>query len=217
MSLFKGFCVRIDALETYREKILMLTAVEDYLSILGVQHQGVTKENPHFHLVIESTIDLQAFRKRMKKIFNLSKGNGNMSIKPWDGNEDAYSYLFHEDPNSSILVQKGIADTTITKAKDRNLAVQREIQQSKGKATWRAEDIVRKQLDAKRPEKYYHREVCAMLYRACLTHGKYPPNEYKAKQMVAKLRWELYEGDEVMEEEMIDTYVNSVYKFQDRS
>jgi len=115
MSLFKGFLVRIDALETYREKILMLTAVEDYLSILGVQHQGVTKENPHFHLVVESTLDLQAFRKRMKKIFNLSKGNGNMSIKPWDGNEDAYSYLFHEDPNSSILVSKNISDTTIAK------------------------------------------------------------------------------------------------------
>ena len=216
MQQQKGFLVRIDALETYREKILMLTAVEDYLSILGVQHQGVTKENPHFHLVVESTIDLQAFRKRMKKIFNLSKGNGNMSIKPWDGNEDAYSYLFHEDPNSSVLVSKNIADTTIAKAKDRNLAVQREIEQYKGKATWRAEDIVRKQLDPKRDRKYYHREVCAMLYRACLTHGKYPPNEYKAKQMVAKLRWELYEGDEVMEEEMIDSYVNSVYKFMDR-
>lgn len=175
----KGFLVRIDALETYREKILMLTAVEDYLSILGVQHQGVTKENPHFHLVVESMIDLQAFRKRMKKIFNLSKGNGNMSIKPWDGNEDAYSYLFHEDPNSSILVSKNIADTTIAKAKDRNLAVQREIEQYKSKATWRAEDIVRKQLDAKRSEKYYEREICAMLYRACLTHGKYPPTNTK--------------------------------------
>jgi len=212
----KGFLVRIDALETYREKILMLTAVEDYLSILGVQHQGVTKENPHFHLVVESTIDLQAFRKRMKKIFNLSKGNGNMSIKPWDGNEDAYSYLFHEDPNSSVLVSKNIADTTIAKAKDRNLAVQREIEQYKGKATWRAEDIVRKQLDPKRKEKYDHREVCALLYRACLTHGKYPPNEYKAKQMVCKLLWELYSGDEGTEEQMINSYVNSVYKFQDR-
>ena len=206
-----GFCVRIDAREGYLQKLQLLTFVEDYISLIGVQHSGTTKENPHYHLVIRTNMAQQTLRKRFRLMFDQGKGNGHMSIKTWDGHEHAVSYLFHEDPSAQLILRKNITDEFIDKCRQTNLVVQNEVKRAKEKASFKVEDIVRAELDPRNG--YSDHQLCKKLYLAALRHGKYPPAEYKAKQMVARLQFELCEGNERAEERLAEAYVNSVYRY----
>ena len=42
---FEGFCVRVQAMDGYAEKMRMLAQVSDYLAIVAVKHRGSTGEN----------------------------------------------------------------------------------------------------------------------------------------------------------------------------
>lgn len=75
----------------------------------------------------------------MKKIFDQGKGNGHMSIKPWDGSNDACSYMFHE-PDAAIVVRKGVSDAQLVEFKARNQHVQAEVTKAKEKASWTIEE-----------------------------------------------------------------------------
>lgn len=131
--------MRIDALEGYLPKIKSLEYSDDYSFIFGMKHTGSTGENAHYHLVIATKVNAQAFRVRMKKIFDQGKGNGHMSIKPWDGSDDACSYMFHE-PQAVVVIKKGVSDAQLVQFHDRNQHVQAEVKEAKEKASWTIEE-----------------------------------------------------------------------------
>lgn len=194
-----GYCMRVDAIDGYREKLSMLHTNEDYKSIIAVKHGGNKGENPHFHLVVQTDVALQAFRVRMRKIFDQGKGNGHMSIKYWDGNNDAISYLFHEDENTTILVKHNITDETITKAKERNRQVNSMVQASKAKAAWHLETIVFEQIE-KKPGHYSEATIGQMLILTALRAGKYVPQPWHVKAMTQRIQFRLL-GDNESEED----------------
>ena len=112
---YNGYCVRVDARDGYAEKMLMLKSVTDYEAIVAIKHKGASGENPHYHMVVRTHVKDQAFRVRMRKVFDQGKGNGHMSIKPWDGNIDAISYLFHENEDEPLVLQHNVSNETIEK------------------------------------------------------------------------------------------------------
>ena len=71
----------VDARDGYAEKMLMLKSVTDYEAIVAIKHKGASGENPHYHMVVRTHIKDQAFRVRMRKVFDQGKGNGHMSIQ----------------------------------------------------------------------------------------------------------------------------------------
>jgi len=107
--------------------------------VFGMRHTGEKGENPHYHLVVRTKVNAQAFRVRMKKIFDQGKGNGHMSIKPWDGSSDACAYMFHEE-NAQIVIRKGVSDAQLIEYKARNQHVQAEVEKAKEKASWTIEE-----------------------------------------------------------------------------
>jgi len=195
-----GFCVRVDALDGYSDKLPMLSACEDYKSIIAVKHMGNKGENPHFHLVVRTHVASQAFRVRMRKIFDEGKGNGHMSIKPWDGNNDAISYLFHEDENTILLVQHNISDETVAQAKERNRQVVAMVQASKSKASWHLEEIVYEQFkgSSKPPDDTI---IGQQLILAALRNGKYAPQAWHVRAMTQRIQFKLLNGLEEGEED----------------
>jgi len=196
-----GYCVRVDALDGYSDKLPLLGACEDYKSIIAVKHKGNKGENPHFHLVVRTHIASQAFRVRMRKIFDEGKGNGHMSIKSWDGNNDAISYLFHEDENTTLLVQHNISDEAVAQAKERNRQVVAMVQASKAKASWHLEEIVYEDYK-NRPKRHYDESVIGQsLILAALRNGKYVPQPWHVKAMVQRIQFKLLNGFEEAEEE----------------
>lgn len=207
---YNGYCVRIDAYDGYADKILSLKSVADYESIVGIKHKGMKGDNPHYHLVIKTQVKDQAFRVRMKKVFNASKGNAHMGIKPWDGNIDALSYLFHEDQNAPLLIQHNVTDETIKKARERNADVQVKVAQAKERASWRLEDEVWEQIQ-KHDGGTSTDEIAKALILTALRNGKYMPNEYLLKSMVTRIQFRLCHGDLSREEQFADQIVWKIF------
>lgn len=196
-----GYCIRVDALDGYGEKLPLLGLCEDYQSIIAVKHKGNKGENPHFHLVVRTQVASQAFRVRMRKIFDSGKGNGHMSIKPWDGNNDAISYLFHEDENTTLLVQHNISDETVAQAKERNRQVVAMVQASKAKASWHLEEIVYEQFKSGTRLVYDESVIGQSIILAALRNGKYVPQPWHVKAMVQRIQFKLLNGYEELEED----------------
>lgn len=194
-----GFCVRVDALDGYQDKILMLHTCTDYKSIVAMKHRGSKGENQHYHLVIQTQVQSQAFRVRMRKVFDAGKGNGHMSIKPWDGNNDALAYLFHEDEESVLLVQHNVSDETIAKCRARNREVSALVNASKSKASWLLEEVVFQQL--KDIPYVCEADIGQQLILAALRHGKYVPQPWHVKAMTHRIQFRKLEGSEEKEEE----------------
>ena len=204
-----GFCVRVDARDGYAAKIGAL--VLQYESVVAVKHGGRTNENPHYHIVIKTSILPQAFRKRMKLVFPDGKGNQHMSIKPYDGAIEAVSYLFHEDPNVELLVQHGVSDEYIAKARTVNQRVRVMVQEAKERASWKLEDDVFNQLDKTRG--YSDRDIAAQLYLTALRSGKYPPQPHHCRVMTQKIQFRLCDGDERKEERLCAVLAEQVFRF----
>lgn len=206
---YNGYCVRVDARDGYAEKMLMLKSVADYEAIVAVKHKGASGENPHYHLIVKTNVKDQAFRVRMRKVFDQGKGNGHMSIKPWDGNIDAISYLFHEDDdNAKLIVQYNITDETIEKAKARNREVKDKVAIAKERASWRLEEEVYQQVVNR---SVTDDEIAKAIILTSLRSGKYMPNDYLIKSMVTRIQFRLLNGDVNAEEQFADGIVWRLY------
>lgn len=205
---YQGYCVRVDALDGYAERIRMLPAVTDYEAIIGAEHQGSTKKNPHYHLVVKTKVKDQAFRVRMKKVFDKGKGNAHMGIKPWDGSIKAISYLFHEDENAPLVVRHNVTDETISAARALNQQVQREVAQAKERASWKLEDEVFKMFEGQSPDAD---TIAKRIILVALRSGRYMPNDYLLRAMVTKISFRLLNGDVDAEEAFAERLVHSIF------
>lgn len=201
----QGYCVRVQALDGYGDRLPMLTACADYSAIVAVKHKGNKGENPHFHLVIRTQIRDQAFRVRLRKIFDQGKGNGHMSIIPWDGDIKAVSYLFHEDPNTTLLIKHNVEDTYIERAKALNAEISQAVQASKDKASWKLEPIVLDQARSRRfsvpDSEAAARWIGQQIILTALRTGKYVPQPWLIRAMTQRIQFTLLGGDVEREEE----------------
>ena len=106
----------------YADLIGALEENEIFYKIFCVSHQGKKGENPHYHLVIETSQKLQAFRKYLKSPgrFDKGKGNAHMSIKTLPTLEDvrkSIQYCFHED-SATIILTVGYTDEYISEQRE---------------------------------------------------------------------------------------------------
>lgn len=118
-------------------KLKELSAWVDLKSALAVFHQGSTKENPHFHAIIELTSELQkqSFDRRLHNQWKV-KGT-QFSSKVWDGVTDkagAASYLFHEE-SDDIVLNKGYTQEQIEEFKQLHQQVKKVIETNKESGT----------------------------------------------------------------------------------
>lgn len=203
-----GFFIRVQAYESYEEKIKLLHLTSDYKSVFAVRHKGKKGENEHYHIIISTRVQPQAFRVRMKKIFDKGKGNEHMSIKRFDGNEDTYAYCFHEDV-AEIIVREGISDELIARARERNEAVQKQVTEAKEKASWTLEEDCINYF-----KEWSHipteREVADRLVRIAFDRNKYVPNPYLARQIISNVRFKLCDGDLTKEDAVVRSIVDRI-------
>lgn len=203
-----GYFIRVNAYESYEERIKMLHLSPDYRSVFAVRHRGKKGENEHYHIIIVTSVKAQALRVRMKKVFDKGKGNEHMSIKRYDGSEDAYAYCFHED-EAELLVRHGVSDELIARARERNDAVQKQVAEAKEKASWTLEEDCVQWF-----KEWTHvpseREVADRLVRLAFERGKYVPNPYLARQIIANVRFKLCDGDLTKEDAVVRSIVDRI-------
>ena len=206
-----GYCMRLKKCEEYEQRVQALEFVTDYLTILCYEHQA-DKEDPHdhYHLVIATAVELKAFRKRMVKVFDKGKGNGHMSIKPWDGRDEAFSYLFHEGSEKQIL-NKGHPSARIQQFRELNVKVQALVKESKKKASYLLEDEVMNDSSLNKDSSAI--DIGIAIVRTALLGNKYHPNDFLLRLMVDRVRFRLCEGDVDSQDAVISSIVLRALKF----
>lgn len=197
--------MRLKKCEEYEQRVQALEFVTDYLTILCYQHEA-DKELPHehYHLVIATAVEAKAFRKRMVKVFDKGKGNGHMSIKPWDGRDEAYSYLFHEGTEKQIL-NKGHPPARIQQFREMNIKVQALMADAKKKASWLLEDEVLNDSALNKDSDSF--EIGRTIVRTALLKNKYHPNDFQLRLMVDRIRFRLQDGDVDRQDAIIENIV----------
>ena len=208
-----GYCMRIQALEGYGDKLNGMTLSPDYVGMVSVRHEGKTGENPHYHAVVKTGVKPQAFRVRMKNTFPDGKGNQHMSIVPWDGNNSALSYLFHEDPTATLWTRKGLTDEQIEELRAKNSAVQQLVTKAKQKASWTLENDAYEHFKANPPYHLTEKAVAAHIYLAALRLEKYPPQPWLMRAMVIKVMFRLKDGNPEDEEKFAAKLAENLYPY----
>jgi len=213
-----GYCIRVQAMDGYGEKITMLPATEDYDEVLAVRHVGSKKENTHYHIVIRTNVKAQALRVRLRKLFPDGSGNGHMSLKHWDGDDRALSYLFHElapEESYTLMANKGFTDERLSELRAKNDSIKKLVEASKGKASWTLEEDVYQ--DYKKDKNLCRSDsgvATEILYKA-LRLGKYPPQPWLIRAMVARIKFRLLDGDINKEYEYCHLMAKSLF-YEDR-
>jgi len=193
-----GYCLSIDSkYDGYLDLVKRLGEVEDYIRILGVSHKGDSADpNPHWHIVIATECKEKAFRKRMKNVFDKGKGNGHMSLKPWDGRVEAYSYMFHEDAeNADIVINKGHSEEDISKYISMNNKVQVLVNEAKKKASYRLEALALEYFKREDVSNPGMAEVAYKIMEIALDNDMYPPSDWHLKAMAIKVSYTLSNGE----------------------
>jgi hypothetical protein len=210
-----GYCVRVQAVEGYADKIRAMPLVADYAGLLAVQHSGGTKENLHYHIVIRTDVKSQTFRKRMKALFPEGKGNQHMSIKHWDGDDKALSYLFHElDDNekSTLIARKGLDDSRIEELRQLNNYIKIQVAEAKGKASHTLEEDAYLHFKELKQKHLTPTEIATFMFLHAMRAGKYPPQPWLVRGMVARVQFRLLEGNTQLEEKLAESFAKDIFE-----
>lgn len=208
-----GYCVRVQALEGYADKIAALTLTPDYRAVLAVKHVGIKQENPHYHIVIRCGIQPQAFRVRMKKLFPDGKGNQHMAITNWDGDDKALSYLFHEEPDAPIMVaRKGISEEFLEQLKTLNKDILQKVAVAKTKASHTLEeDAFQHFSKLGDPRRITDKDIAAYMILFALRNDKYPPQPWLCRAMTYKVKYRLLRGNTDAEEGYANQLAGNIF------
>jgi len=210
-----GFCVRVSAIEGYGSKIIALIGNADYTHLIAVKHTGNKDENPHYHIVIRTAVKADAFRKRMKVVFNEGRGNGHMSIVPWDGHDYALSYLFHEEADTPLVAIKGLLQEDIDRYKQINKDVQVAVQAAKGRSSHTLADLAYHEFRETQINGQYdiwRTRIGEWIVGYALRSGKYMPQPWLLKAMVTQVMYRLMRGNVSDEENFIGMLVGEIYQ-----
>lgn len=212
-----GYAVRVQALEGYGERIQGLTLHSDYTAVLSVKHSGSKGENPHYHIVLRTLVKQQAFRVRMKNLFNEGKGNQHMSIRPFDGNDKALSYLFHEDRNAPLVARKGITDEYLSSIKALADDIGNKVIEAKSKSAHTLFDDALQHFGKSNPNplavsRIPDEEIGTWMILYALREGKYAPEPWRLKAMVLKCKFHLLKGNVSAEEDFASKIAENIFR-----
>lgn len=184
------YFLRLQALDGYKEIASKVFLTDRFSSVLSVHHTGKKGNNPHYHFCLTTDYKKDALRKELKKHFVLAKGNRHLSLRDWDGDTKACSYLFHE--GTEAILRKGYTDEMIQKYKDTN-----DVVQSKLVKPIHIVDKVVEHFKQKSYRSMYSRdnnlEVFEYMMSMIKSSGEWLPNKFQASRYMLMIKAKLAE------------------------
>ena len=188
---FHHYFIRINEYPGYAELINGLAESTRFPLFLVIKHDGSTKENPHFHLVLSTIQKVATLRAYLKTIFKEGRGNAHMSIKKWDGNERAIQYLYHEQ-DCAVVHSKGFTPEFLTEQRTKAKL----FTATKSKYTTNLYDCVIEQIyqnddnlgDLINEHKWDHRRICMLIWDCCKSQDKSYPNKFLLESLIRKVQ-----------------------------
>jgi len=132
-------CVRVQDVPGISAVLPQIALLEWCQDLLVVHHQGTDKNNPHYHLVGRFVgAKVASVIQRLRRVLaagseTAKRGNGFCSIKTWDEDLDAISYLFHERGDVPLTVQFNVPDSLVEQARARNVEIKAQVALKKKK------------------------------------------------------------------------------------
>lgn len=153
--------------------------------VLCVQHKGTKSNNIHWHLLFESDYKHDTLRRKLNDIFNAYSGTGNMSMKTWDGNIKACSYLFHEDSNAIPFINRGFSPEEIQTYRDLNNKVQVKLKENSPMSHCHAICDICIQHDIRFSD---HESIARRVYYYYIERGDWMPNKFQVLRYVKQIQ-----------------------------
>ena len=187
-----SYVLRIDDREGYRNIITSYANESEgafkmfkrFSKFIVCIHSGKTGENTHYHFAIVTDYKLQALRAQLKLIFDKGKGNGHMSLKSWDDNPKAISYMFHEGEDC-IVVNKGFTPKEIEDAK----TVCKDIKEAvKANSPNNICKVIVDKLLEKNIDSNNKRMICFHIWDHLQEKGDWFPNKFQLERWISMIQ-----------------------------
>ena len=188
------YCLRLNDISGYPKLLEEFFQSDDYPRVFAGHHVGKTQANPHYHVVFEtkSNVKLQAMRKRLNLIFTKSKGNAHLSLKVWDGNMRAISYIYHEDVTLVPFINKSFTSQELSSAQLMCEEIQCDIRENAPlKICEEVYQIIKSKYATATASKFHYfgheaifREIC----HAVMRRGDWRPNKWQFERYISKIQ-----------------------------
>lgn len=181
----KWFC-RVTVSHVFaKSEMPKILAWLDLATILAVTHIGDKNEREHIHMVVSLSSELQkqSFDHRIKTIYGVR--GSDYSSKPWDGNDSACGYLFH-DQNAEIIANKGYTPEDVERFRRINDDVQKVIEINNSRASGRHVDKVIQQV-LESGSVWSRMEIMNEFIRRIRAGEMYEPGDYLLKRYVEEV------------------------------
>lgn len=196
-----GYVLRLQALDGYYTKFVDVFDTDRFTHILYVHHTGKQGDNPHYHFVIRTDYRTDALRKYLKGHFDLAKGNRHLSLKAWDGDVRACSYLYHE--GTKVVSMKGFTDDELVLFKEKNDEVQKEIKR-KSPIKIIADCVAHFKENKRLPS---HSDIFMFIMNRLRVQGDFLPNKFQMDRWILRIQADLMD-DGQFKSYMIELYEN---------
>ena len=179
------YALRIQALDGYSAKMETLFGGDRFSRTIRIHHTGKKGDNPHYHMLITTDYKKDALRKELKKHFTLASGNRHISLKDWDGNTKALSYLFHEGTSPDLI--RGFSEPELSQAQEVNTQVQEQIKKN-SPALVVAEAT--EYFSGRTPTQV---QIFSYIYDRYKGNGDWLPNKYQFERYINRIQANLAE------------------------
>lgn len=203
------YVLRLQALDGYQAKFQTVFG-DRFSRIIAAHHTGKKRDNPHYHFCFTTDYRKDALRKYLKKHFDLATGNKHLSLKEWDGNPKACSYLFHEGCDTPIF-NRGFSEQDIKDFKDMNDLIQSNM-------------IKPNMIVDKCVEHFKHgnehkminlpdkKDIFTYMMGVYKHNGEWLPNKFQAERVINKIRSELCDNPQA-ERVLWNTMYNEYFPY----
>jgi len=173
------YVLRLQALDGY---YLTFNEVfgDRFTRVLCVHHTGRKGDNPHYHFALTCDYKKDALRKYLKGHFTQATGNRHLSLKDWDGDEKACSYMFHE--GTEPVIRKGFTDDQLDKFRIINDQVKLAIKKNA------PAQIVQDATEFFKDENPHHQTIFVWIMRRLRANGDWLPNRYQMDRWIMRIQ-----------------------------
>lgn len=193
------YVLRLQALDGYKSKFSnVFTDNDRFTRVLCIHHTGKRGDNPHYHFAFTCDYKKDALRKYFKKYFDLATGNRHLSLKDWDGDRKACSYMFHE--GTEPVINKGFSEREIEDFKIINETIKNEIKKNAPAKIVEEATIYFKGKDPG------HKDIFKYILCRLRSNGDWLPNKYQMDRWIFRIQANLKSDHEWYD------YISRVYE-----
>lgn len=182
------YAFRVDENDDTAATVVSFFDEERCSRVLALRHNGIDGENQHIHVVMELNVPrpIDGFRQLLKRQFSC-KGNKDYSLKPWDRNEKAISYMFKE--GQDIVHCLGYSEPDIERFKTMDVEVKQSIK--KAKTEGMLATVIKTAKELQKTEVLTNRRILHIIIKYLKDHEKPYKGDWQIKNMIESVNMTL--------------------------